>query len=357
MATSSTRDVVGPDGTKFFTKTWLPPRSVQTRAVVLFVHGFIEHVRRYDHVYPLYAEKGIAVFAYDQRGFGQTAFYTRKHSQGQTTWPKQFADLDFFTKLVYDELVAPEQTSRPRYFLMGHSMGGAVVLASQTRPVRLDHADLFDGGVVSTSPLLRQAPGVKAPQLVVKLGNLVGRAFPTLALPAAVKPEDTCRDERVQREYAQDKLCLQRGSFGGVGSMLVGGQALVDRDFARWPKHVPVLVCHGEADLVTDHRASQEFVEKLKDKVRVDDATYKGFEGFYHEMQNEPGQDKLVFINYVIDWILERSSSSLEPAQGSTTAAAPPSIEVSPASPLSTTTSQIDRVEAASDDLARGSKL
>lgn len=221
-------------------------------------------------------------------GFGQTAFYTRKHSQGQTTWPKQFADLDFFTKLVYDELVAPEQTSRPRYFLMGHSMGGAVVLASQTRPVRLDHADLFDGGVVSTSPLLRQAPGVKAPQLVVKLGNLVGRAFPTLALPAAVKPEDTCRDERVQREYAQDKLCLQRGSFGGVGSMLVGGQALVDRDFARWPKHVPVLVCHGEADLVTDHRASQEFVEKLKDKVRVDDATYKGFEGFYASLSFFP---------------------------------------------------------------------
>jgi len=32
------------------------------------VGSFIEHIRRYDHVFPKFAEQGIAVFAYDQRG-------------------------------------------------------------------------------------------------------------------------------------------------------------------------------------------------------------------------------------------------------------------------------------------------
>lgn len=31
-------------------------------------YRFIERIERYDHVFPKYAEQGIAVFAYDQRG-------------------------------------------------------------------------------------------------------------------------------------------------------------------------------------------------------------------------------------------------------------------------------------------------
>ncbi|GAA5980555.1 hypothetical protein JCM5350_004344 [Sporobolomyces pararoseus] len=339
MSTTTTRegDGIGPDGTKFYTKTWLPSPTTPTIAVVLFIHGFVEHIRRYDHVFPLYAEKGIAVFAYDQRGFGQTAFYTPKHTQGQTSWPKQFSDIDFFSSQVRAQFPLPLPL-----FLMGHSMGGALVLGYPTRkPLLPNFNSTKFKGIVSTSPLIRQAPGVKAPAVVVKLGSLVGKLVPNLPLSAQVKPEDTCRDPEIQKQYSQDKLCKQVGTFAGVGSMLTGGESLLKQGYKDWPdKELPLLVCHGESDKVTDSKASKEFVEKLKDQVGVKDVTYKGFEGYYHEMQNEPGQDKLVFINYVIDWILSHTStpnhttqSQIQPSPIDTTTNTP-AIQVSPASPI-----------------------
>lgn len=65
-STSSTSIIEGPHSCQFFTKTWSP--SSEPRAAVLFVHGFVEHVVRYDHVFASFADQGIAVFAYDQRG-------------------------------------------------------------------------------------------------------------------------------------------------------------------------------------------------------------------------------------------------------------------------------------------------
>ncbi|GAA5955916.1 hypothetical protein JCM3765_000038 [Sporobolomyces pararoseus] len=346
MSTTVQEDVIGPDGTKFFTKTWLPSPSTPTIAVVLFVHGFVEHIRRYDHVFPLYAEKGIAVFAYDQRGFGQTAFYTSKHSQGQTTWMKQFSDLDFFTSHIRSKFPSP----LPLY-LMGHSMGGAIVLGYPTRKPLLPNFKTSNfKGIISTSPLIRQSPKVKAPPIIVKLGSIIGKLLPNLPLNAQVKPQDTCRDPEIQKSYSEDKLCKQIGSFGGVGSMLIGGESLLKTGYKDWPTNqdqegLPLLICHGESDKVTDHEASKGFVDKLKHQVGVKDVTYKGFQGYYHEMQNEPGQDKLVFINYVIDWILSRTPLNNSNNNDSTTTqpqAQPtlidttntPAIQVSPASPI-----------------------
>ena len=86
-------DFTGPEGARFYTKHWTPAPTTPVRAAVLFVHGqvhththtysgalapgltpypratrFIERVERYDHVFPKYAENGIAVFGFDQRG-------------------------------------------------------------------------------------------------------------------------------------------------------------------------------------------------------------------------------------------------------------------------------------------------
>lgn len=36
------------------------------------VHGFGEHINRYDRMFTLFAENGIQCYGYDQRGFGQS---------------------------------------------------------------------------------------------------------------------------------------------------------------------------------------------------------------------------------------------------------------------------------------------
>ncbi|TKA51607.1 hypothetical protein B0A53_05484 [Rhodotorula sp. CCFEE 5036] len=293
-------EMTGPEGARFFTKHWTPAPTTPVRAAVLFVHG--QRVERYDHVFPKYAENGIAVFGFDQRGksrFGKTATYTPKHSQGVTSWPQQFADIDFFLSHVL------QLYPNVPVYLYGHSMGGALVLAYCTRTPAYPNVNRL-AGVISSSPLLRQAKGVRASGIIVKAGSWIGKLSPTLTLKAAVKPEHTCRDPVVQKEYANDPLCKQVGTFRGVGDMLLGsrggGQQVVDKDYVHFPHSLPLLVVHGEGDLVTDADSSREFVDKVT-KEGVKDATYKGFPGFFHEMHNEPGEDKWTEVNYLLGWL------------------------------------------------------
>lgn len=88
----------GPLATQFYTRKYTPPDGTSTRAVIVFVHGFAEHIARYIHFHPRLASKGIAVFAYDQRGFGLTAQDTegnksKTSAYGKTCWKDQMLDI------------------------------------------------------------------------------------------------------------------------------------------------------------------------------------------------------------------------------------------------------------------------
>jgi acylglycerol lipase len=105
--------------TKFYTRTYAA--TTPAIAHVVFVHGFAEHVGRYEQTFPVYASKGISVFAYDQRGFGRTACDNANKSPasswGVTSWKSQQDDIAFFI-LRERERLGPELP----IFLMGHSM-------------------------------------------------------------------------------------------------------------------------------------------------------------------------------------------------------------------------------------------
>ena len=107
----------GRDGTQFYTRTYAAPTS---RAIVIFVHGFSGHCVRYEWMHGVYASRGITVFAFDQRGFGQTALEaegkTGQHLYGKTSWSQQLADIEWCIKHVQD--LHPNVP----VFLMGHSM-------------------------------------------------------------------------------------------------------------------------------------------------------------------------------------------------------------------------------------------
>lgn len=111
--------VDGPLSTKFYARTYeaTPP----AKAHVVFVHGFAEHVGRYEETFPGYASKGISVFAYDQRGFGRTACdnvnKSTASSWGVTSWKDQQHDIAFYILRERDRL-GPNLP----IFLMGHSM-------------------------------------------------------------------------------------------------------------------------------------------------------------------------------------------------------------------------------------------
>ena len=58
-------------------RAWLPDKKLD--AVVLAVHGFNDYSNGFDAAGTYFARQGIAVYAYDQRGFGR--------SPGRGVWP------------------------------------------------------------------------------------------------------------------------------------------------------------------------------------------------------------------------------------------------------------------------------
>jgi acylglycerol lipase len=110
--------LLGPSKTEFYARTYLPT-DAQPKAVVVFVHGFAEHIGRYSHFHPLFAQRGIAVFAFDQRGFGLTAQDEKKSKSsayGKTSWKDQMADIAWAIEH------AKEEFKGVPVLLMGHSM-------------------------------------------------------------------------------------------------------------------------------------------------------------------------------------------------------------------------------------------
>jgi acylglycerol lipase len=107
----------GPKSSSFYTRTYQPNGS--PRGVVVFIHGFTEHVARYEHVHRRWADRGFVVFTFDQRGFGRTALDPKKSSgavYGRTGDADQISDIEWALR------VAQESNPTVPLFLMGHSM-------------------------------------------------------------------------------------------------------------------------------------------------------------------------------------------------------------------------------------------
>ncbi len=105
------------DGAKLPLRVW---RSEEPpKAVILGLHGFNDYSKSFAHPAKTWTAEGIAVYAYDQRGFG-----TAPH-------PGLWAG----TRAMTADLAAVSHLLRERYpglplYLVGESMGAAVILAA-----------------------------------------------------------------------------------------------------------------------------------------------------------------------------------------------------------------------------------
>ena len=261
------------DGLSLHTYSWPVPGT--PRAHLLLVHGIAEHAGRYPHVGAQLAAAGIAVHAYDLRGFGGSG----GHRAYLDRWSQYHDDLE-------DRLAEVRSVAGGLpVILYGHSMGGLValgyVLAEPPRPL----PDL----------LVLSAPAVDAsvPAWKRGLAPILARIAPRFALANAFTPGALSSDPAVDTAYRADPLAVHR-TTARLGNELLREQIRVQAALARGgPLPIPTYVVHGAADRVVPEWASRTLARE--------NVTRRVYDGLRHETHNEPSGPAV--IGDTIAWI------------------------------------------------------
>ena len=264
----------GVDGLRI---CWTWHRVATPRAVLLVHHGFADHMGRYGFLVELLAAADIDVWLFDARGHGTSA--------GRRGHVERFDDYDADLRSMI-ALVTERTGGAP--FLLGHSQGGLIVCHAALAgalPVR---------GVALSNPALRASMPV--PAWKIMMAKSLSRLLPILPVPVGIPATSISRDEAVVRAYGEDPLVFSSGTTRWGAEFLHAQDEVLAQDSRLTP---PALILLGTGDLVVDAPTSAKHFASLQGDVRI-----VKFDGFYHELFNEPFADRLRAIGTLRDWLL-----------------------------------------------------
>jgi alpha-beta hydrolase superfamily lysophospholipase len=275
------------DGTQLHERVW--PAEGQALAVVLIVHGYGEHIGRYDQTARDLTKSGFAVRGFDLRGHGQSGG-VRGHC---LRFGEYLEDMEAAVTRARGE-------GLPLYVL-GHSFGGLI-----TSLYALDHGAAL-AGLVLTSPFYALALPVPAPK--VWAGKLFSRLLPALALPSGLKGSDVSRDPEVQKAYDADPLNNKKAT----ARWFTEGRRAQAEVLARAPQlSVPLLMVAGAADRV----AAAPHARVVFDHFGSADKTLRMLDGQYHEVLNEPPDDRKKTVREIAEWLRAHAQNAPAGADG-----------------------------------------
>ncbi|MGH3929206.1 MAG: lysophospholipase [Pseudonocardiaceae bacterium] len=260
-------------GRSAYWQAWLPPSLA--RAIVVIVHGFGEHSARYAHVGARLAGSGFAAYAADHRGHGR--------SDGPRANLERMA-------LVVDDLgtfvrFAIERHPGLSVFAVGHSLGGLIALEYATEP------DTSLDGLVVSGPAV--AVTVGSP-LLKRLAGALSTLTPNLGV-ATLDVNQISRDPEVVRAYRTDPLVHHGKVPARTGAEILLTTEAMPARLAQLS--MPLLLLHGSEDRICAPAGST----MVHDAVSSTDKTLRHYEGLYHEIFNEPEQDKV--LTDLISWL------------------------------------------------------
>lgn len=271
----------GPRGLRIYYQTWRP--DTEPRAVILIVHGLGEHSGRYRNFVQAAVPRGYAIYALDHIGHGK--------SEGTRAFVERFSDFTAPLTQFYD-MVRAEQPNKP-LFILGHSLGGLI-----TSYYLLDHQDKFTGAVIS-APAVKIADNI-TPTLIF-VNNLVSAVLPKMGL-LALDPTGISRDPAEVAVYVNDPLNYHDKVPSRTGAEMLAAMQRVTAEAGRI--RLPMLLIQGSADKLVDPGGAPMLYEKAASS----DKTLKVYEGYYHELFNEPLPDRQKVLDDVLTWLDARTA-------------------------------------------------
>jgi alpha-beta hydrolase superfamily lysophospholipase len=247
------------------------------KAVLLIVHGLGEHSGRYMNVVNHFVPLGYAVYGLDHIGHGK--------SDGGREIVERFEDFtDNLT--IYYNMVKVWQPGKPIY-LLGHSLGGLI-----GSYYLLDHQADFKGAIIS-------APSIKVSQSISRVTITMSKILSAIAPKAGVLALDATgisRDPDVVNTYVNDPLVFHDKTPARLAAEMLKAMLRVTAELEIIS--LPFITMQGSLDKLVDPGGAQLLYDKASSK----DKTIKIYEGFYHEVFNEP--ERAVVLKDVETWLI-----------------------------------------------------
>lgn len=212
------------DGYELVLRRWGPERPA---AVILALHGFNDHSTFIADAAADWAEQGIATYAYDQRGFGNSP--NRGYWAGTAAYAGDAAALA--------ALLARRHPGAPIY-LLGESMGGAIAMVTALR-----HPEAPIAGLVLSAP----AVWSRSTMPFYQRWSLLLATYTVPWFPLSGEGLDLQASDNLAalRALAEDPLVIKRTRVDAVHGLV----DLMDEALAGAPElALPALLLYGAKD-------------------------------------------------------------------------------------------------------------
>lgn len=269
--------LIAADGFELPMRSWLPADG-HVRAAVVALHGYNDYSNAFDGAGREFATAGIATYAYDQRGFGAT--------RDRGVWagtPTLVSDAGTAV-----EMVRKRHPGVPVY-LMGESMGGAVVLTSMTgpNPPKVD-------GTILVAPAVwgRQAMGFFPRAALWVTYNLVPGMVVHPPRDLNIRPSDNIE---MLRALGRDPLVIKGSRVDALEGLtdLMGAALDVCRQL-----QTPSLVLYGAHEEVLPPRPVERALQDFEAGGRHVVAVYP--DGYHMLLRDLKGG---LVVNDIVAWI------------------------------------------------------
>jgi len=262
-------------------RVWLPDGAPQAAFVAL--HGFNDYSNAFAAPAAFWRDRGIATYAFDQRGFGATPYRGEWAGAGPMTRDVRDAVA----------LVRARHPGTPVY-LVGVSMGGAVAMvAAAGAAVTTDPADIKPAGLTGSPPLTVDGMVLVAPAVwgrsTMPLSYRVALWLGAHTLPWStvsgrgleIRPSD---NNEMLRALSADPLVIKKtrvGTIDGLVDLMDDALAASDR------VTLPVLILYGARDEIIPKAPTRRMLAAMPEPARTVAIYDDGYHMLLRDLQAE----------------------------------------------------------------------
>ncbi len=249
------------------------------KAIILIIHGFSEHVGKYDYIKNKLIQCNYGIYRYDVRGHGR--------SEGKRGYIRHYnlfiEDLKTIIKLI-----KYENPDKP-IFVLGFSMGAFIALSYGINDFHKIDGQILSSPAVIHSWFIRGLSG--------KILEYLSYICPNIKIKTKLHkfflPNDT-----TNKSNENDKLVLNQATLRFYVEFLVKGSCWLNQNINKYK--VPCLLLHGEEDYIIDKKISINLFNKISSQ----DKQLKIYSGLKHEIINNCTENLIV--SDVDAWINSR---------------------------------------------------